>query len=157
MISLLLIALSRLHGLHEEKLLLSGHTPHPKQGYVSYEILKLEERGKSLPFVKENAMDLILRVLHGPEDPIGKVYRFNVILRYYYLRDEKPTYLKRDVYHVQLEGISKGALAFFSLRKGLARITPEDLISRLIKKTRTIKQNAKISYASFPDELDSCV
>ncbi len=155
-ISMTLIGLSRLHGLHEERELWSGSTPELRRGFVSYEVLKQREGKKSVPFQGSNAIEQVVKVLHGPEDPTGVLYRFKITLGYYYMSQGRVIHLKRDVYRMHLRGIKKGAIASLSLEKGLSRMGYDELISRIINKAKESSWESKLTYASFPDELSSC-
>ncbi len=151
-----LIALSRLHGIHEERELWSGSTPQVKRGYVSYEVSLLEEGNKSSPFHGSNAVKHVIKVLHGPEDPVGEVLRFRVTLGYYYISSGRAIHLKRDLYRLDLKGVERGALVSLRLEKGLSRIGYDELISKIVEKAQESSWESKISYALFPDEISSC-
>ncbi len=156
-ISMVLIGLSRLHGLHEEMELWSGSTPELRKGFISYEILKKNEGKKYIPFQGSNAIEQVVRVLHSTEDPTGLLYRFKIILGYYYISQGRVVHLKRDIYRMHLKGIRKGAIASLSLEKGLSRTGYNELMSRIIDKARESSWESKLIYASFPDELNSCI
>jgi len=101
-------------------------------------------------------MKHIIKVLHGPDDPIGMVFRFKVVLGYYYMSQGRAVHLKRDVYHVDVKGVRNGALVSLSLEKGLSRVGYEELMSKIIDKARESSWESRITYASFPDEISSC-
>ncbi len=155
-LSMTLIGLSRLHGIHEERELWSGSTPQVKKGYVSYEVVLLEEGEKPSPFQGGNAVKHVIKVLHGPEDPIGETHRFRVTLGYYYISGGRAIHLKRDIYRVDVRGIEGGALVSLKLEKGLSRIGYDELISKIMEKAQESSWESKIVYASFPDEISSC-
>ncbi len=152
---MMLIALSRLHGIHEGRDLWSGSTPELKRGFVSYEVINLEG-DKSIPFEGSDAVKHIIKVLHGPDDPIGTIYRFRITLGYYYISEGRPIHLKRDVYRVDLKGVKKGVLLSLSLEKGLSRIGYEELVSKIVEKAKESSWGSKLIYASYPDELSFC-
>lgn len=153
---MIFIALSRLHGMHEERELWSGSTQKVKKGFVSYEVLLLEEDGKSSPFIGEVAVRYVIRVLHGPESPTGESHKFRVVLNYYYISGGRAIYLKRDIYYLSIRAVENGALLSLRLDKGLSRMGYDELLSKIIEKAHEIDVKSKIICASYPDEISSC-
>ncbi len=154
---MVLIGLSRLHGLHEEMELWSGPAPELRKGFISYEILKQHEDKKPVPFQGDIAIEQVVKILHSPEDPIGLLYQFKITLGYYYISQGRAVHLKRDVYGMHLKGIRKGVIVSLSLEKGLSRTGYDELMSRIIDKARESSWKSKLIYASFPGEISSCI
>lgn len=142
--------------MHEEKEFWSGSTPEVKKGFVSYEVLILEESGRASPFTGENAIKEVIRVLHGPEDPFEELHRFRVTLGYYYINRGRAIHLKRDIYHLNIHAVKNGTLVSLRLNKGLLRTGYDELISKIVEKARETNLESNIAYASYPDEISSC-
>lgn len=152
---MLLLGVSRLNGHREEIELWCGTSPELKVGFVLYEITRYEGR-KSVSLTDSDIARHVVRVLHGPEDPKELFYKFRASLSYYYVKEGRAIYLKRDLYELYLRGASGGALMSLKFIKGMSRIGYEELVERIVEGAREASLGSKLTYASYPDELDSC-
>ncbi|MCS7103341.1 MAG: hypothetical protein NZ992_05630 [Candidatus Korarchaeum sp.] len=152
---MLLLGIFRLNGHREEIEIWCGASPELKMGFVLYEVARYEGR-KVVVLTDSDITRYVVRALHGPEDPRELSYKFRTSLSYYYIKEGRAIYLKRDLYEVHLRGISRGALMSLRFLKGMSRIGYDDLIERIVERAREASLSSRLTYASYPDELDSC-
>lgn len=153
---MLLLGISRINGHREEIELWCGTSPEPRMGFMLCEVAKYEGR-KPVALTDSDVTRYVVRTLHGPEDPRALSYRFRVSLNYYYIREGRAIYLKRDLYELYLRGLERGALMSLRFLKGMSRIGYEELVERIVERAREASLGSKLIYASYPDELDSCI
>ncbi len=151
-----MISITRMNNVHERRKLSPGHVLRKIDGFTVYEVELVNkiEGGKvsQVPFDQSKAMAIVLPILHGKEDPVGYEYTFTITLKYYYIKDGRAIYLKRDVYELILVGISRGAKIVLNHRRGLLRVTPEELVQKIVEKAKQISQSSLTL-----DYLDSLV
>ena len=153
---MLLLGISRLNGHREEIELWCGASSEPRMGFMLCEVARYEGR-KLVALTESDVTRYVVKALHGPEDPRMLSYRFRISLNYYYIKEGRAVYLKRDLYELQLRGTDGGALMSLRFLKGMSRIGYEELAERIVERAKEISLGSKIIYASYPDELDSCI
>ncbi len=153
-----MISMTRMNNMHEKRLLSPGHLPRQVEGFAVYEVEMIrKDEGKrvsQVPFDQSRAMAVVLPILHGKEDPIGYKYPFSITLKYYYMKDGRAVYLKRDVYELVLVGVDKGAEVILYHRRGLLRVTPEELVEKIVNRASQISQS-QLKFDYF-DSLIHC-
>lgn len=152
---MLILAIHRINGRREEVEIWCGSSPELKRGFVSYEVLRSEGK-KFTPLSDSEVAKYVARVLHGPGDPEELSFSFRISLNYYYFREDRTVYLKRDLYELRLRGFNGGALISLKFLKGMSRIGYDELIEKIVEKAEEISLGSKLTYASYPDELDFC-
>ncbi|MEM0017289.1 MAG: hypothetical protein QXJ48_04675 [Candidatus Korarchaeum sp.] len=154
-LSMLLLGISRLNGHREEIELWCGASPELKTGFVLYEVARYEGR-KLITLTDSDITRYVVRALHGPEDPREISYKFRTSLSYYYVKEGRAIYLKRDLYELYLRGVSGGALMSLRFLKGMSRVGYDELVERIVERAKEASLGSRLIYASYPDELDSC-
>jgi len=154
--SMLLLGLARLNGQREEMELWCGLSSELKRGFAFYEVSSYQGR-KLVPLTDSEVMKSVVKTLHGPDDPKSLSYSFRISLGYYYIKGGRPIYLKRDLYELHLRGIERGALLSLRFLKGMSRIGYDELVGRIAERARESSMSSKLIYASYPDELSSCI
>ncbi|MCC6028831.1 MAG: hypothetical protein LM591_01645 [Candidatus Korarchaeum sp.] len=155
-ISMLLLGLARLNGQREEMELWCGLSPELKRGFVFYEIYSYQGR-RLVPLTDSEVTKSVVRALHGPDDPKSLSYNFRISLGYYYIKEGRPIYLKKDLYELRLRGVERGAILSLKFLKGMSRIGYDELVERIAERARESSMSSKLIYASYPDELSSCI
>lgn len=154
-LSMLVLGIFRLNGRREEVEIWCGASPELKKGFVSYEVLRSEGK-RFVPISESEVARCVAKVLHGPEDPKELSFIFRLSLNYYYFREGRTVYLKRDLYELKLRGLEGGALISLRFIKGMSRMGYDEVVERIAEKAKEVSLGSKLIYASYPDELDSC-